>query len=108
MREEIPGNKAINFRPFSGPWGLLCASQGGRARLSGTTAAHQILGSPLLCRYSSGLGIAKLEGMLSKLKRRYAMSPLMLMLLLSLVPFPILAIAIVVDRCLKSASKAIS
>jgi hypothetical protein len=46
--------------------------------------------------------------MLSYLKRRYAMSPLMLMLLLSLVPFPILAIAIVVDRCLKSAPKAIS
>jgi nitrate reductase NapE component len=46
--------------------------------------------------------------MLDYLKRRYAMSPLMCMLLLSLVPFPILAIAIVADRCLKSAPKTIS
>jgi len=36
------------------------------------------------------------------------MSPLILMLLLSLVPFPVLAIAIVVDRCLKSVPKAVS
>ena len=46
--------------------------------------------------------------MLEKLKRRCAMSPLMMMLLLSLVPFPILAVAIIADRWLKSAHKATS
>jgi hypothetical protein len=46
--------------------------------------------------------------MLDKLKGRCAMSPLMLMLLFTLVPFPVLAIAIVADRWLKSAPKATS
>ena len=41
-----------------------------------------------------------------QLKRRYNMSPLMLMLVLSLVPFPILAIAILADRLLKVTQKA--
>jgi hypothetical protein len=36
------------------------------------------------------------------------MSPLVLMILLSLVPFPILAIAILADRWLKPAPKAVS
>jgi nitrate reductase NapE component len=44
--------------------------------------------------------------MLSDVKRRLRMSPLMLMMLLTLVPFPILAIAIVADRWRKPASKA--
>ena len=42
------------------------------------------------------------------LKRRYAMSHLMLMLLVSLVPFPILVIAILADRWLKAPHKAAS
>ena len=46
--------------------------------------------------------------MLDQLKRRCPMSPLMCMLLLTLVPFPILAIAVVADRWLKSASKTVS
>ena len=40
-----------------------------------------------------------------QLKRRYAMSHLMLMLLLSLVPFPVLAIAILADRWMKAPRK---
>jgi len=36
------------------------------------------------------------------------MSPLVLMILLSLVPFPILAIAILADRWLKPAPKTVS
>ena len=71
-------------------------------------ARHQTLAAPLLCRYSSGLRIAEEERMLDKLKGRCAMSPLMLMLLFTLVPFPVLAIAIVADRWLKSAPKATS
>ena len=35
------------------------------------------------------------------------MSPLLLMLLLSLVPFPVLAIAIVADRWIKAPHKAV-
>jgi hypothetical protein len=61
-----------------------------------------------LCRYSSGLPIAEPEGMLSLLKRRFNMSPFMLMVLLSLVPFPILAVAILADRWIKQANKAAS
>jgi hypothetical protein len=36
------------------------------------------------------------------------MSPLMLMLLLSLIPFPVLAIAILADRWLRATQKAVS
>ena len=36
------------------------------------------------------------------------MSPLLLMLLLSLVPFPILAIAILADRCIRAVQKTAS
>jgi len=36
------------------------------------------------------------------------MSPLMLMLVLSLVPFPVLAIAILADRLLKATQKTVS
>ena len=69
---------------------------------------NQWFGPSLLCRYSSGPGIAEHKGMLSNLKRRCAMSPLLLMLLLSLVPFPVLAIAIVADRWMKAPHKAVS
>ena len=62
----------------------------------------------LLCRYSAGPGIAKHKDMLSNLKRRCPMSPLLLMLLLSLVPFPVLAIAVVADRWMKATHKAVS
>ena len=62
----------------------------------------------LLCRYYSGPGIAEPKGMLTNLKRRCTMSPLLLMLLLSLVPFPVLAIAIVADRWMKAPTKAVS
>ena len=71
-------------------------------------AGDQSLTVSLLSRYSSGLAIAEQERMIDKLKRRCAMSPLLLMLLLSLVPFPILAVAIIADRWLKSAPKTIS
>lgn len=43
-----------------------------------------------------------------ELKRRLAMSPLMLMLVLTLVPFPVLAIAILADRWSKATQKATS
>jgi len=46
--------------------------------------------------------------MLTQLKRRYNMSPLVLMLVLSLVPFPVLAIAILADRWLKATQKTVS
>lgn len=46
--------------------------------------------------------------MLRLLKRRFNMSPFMLMVLLSLVPFPILAVAILADRWIKQANKAAS
>ena len=46
--------------------------------------------------------------MLTEFKRRYGMSPLMLMLVLSLVPFPVLAIAILADRFLKATQKTVS
>jgi len=46
--------------------------------------------------------------MLTELKRRYAMSPLMMMLVLSLVPFPVLAIAILAERWLKATQKSVS
>jgi hypothetical protein len=71
-------------------------------------ASDQALRAALLCRYFSGPGIAHHEGMLTQLKRRYNMSPLMLMLVLSLVPFPILAIAILADRLLKATQKTVS
>lgn len=62
----------------------------------------------LLCRYYSGPGIAEPKGMLINLKRRCTMSPLLLMLLLSLVPFPVLAIAIVAERWMKAPTKSVS
>ena len=77
----------------------------------------QGLRAPLLCRYFSGPGIANYEGMLTQLnmltqlkqiKRRYTMSPLMMMLVFSLVPFPVLAIAILADRWLKATQKTVS
>jgi len=46
--------------------------------------------------------------MLTQLRRRVTMSPLMLMMLLSLVPFPVLAIAVLANRWMKTANKAIS
>ena len=61
-----------------------------------------------LCRYFSGLGIANHDVMLTELKRRFAMSPLMLMLVLTLIPFPILVIAILADRWLRALQKATS
>ena len=72
------------------------------------SALDQALRAPLLCRYFSGPGIANHEGMLTELKRRYTMSPLMLMLALTLVPFPVLAIAILADRWLKATQKTVS
>jgi hypothetical protein len=45
---------------------------------------------------------------LRQLRRRSPMSALMLMLLLSLVPFPILAVAILADRWSKTTQKAVS
>ena len=54
------------------------------------------------------LALQSAKGMLTNLKRRCTMSPLLLMLLLSLVPFPVLAIAIVADRWLKAPTKAVS
>jgi nitrate reductase NapE component len=48
------------------------------------------------------------QNLLAQLKRRYPMSPLMLMLLLSLVPFPVLAVAILAERWLKATQKATS
>lgn len=41
-------------------------------------------------------------------KRRSSMSPLMFMLVLTLVPFPILAIAILADRLFKATQKTVS
>jgi hypothetical protein len=49
-----------------------------------------------------------LPNLVTQLKRRYPMSPLMLMLILSLVPFPVLAIAILAERWLKATQKAAS
>lgn len=46
--------------------------------------------------------------MLWPLKARPKMSPLMVLLLLSLVPFPILAVALLADRWMKHAPKAVS
>ena len=43
-----------------------------------------------------------------KAERPEGMSPLMLMLVLSLVPFPVLAIAILADRWLKATQKTVS
>jgi hypothetical protein len=62
----------------------------------------------LLCRYSSGLRIAPFGVMLKRLKWRWNMSPLMWMMLISLVPFPVLAIVILADRWLKTNHEAIS
>src|SRR5262245_3405769 len=62
---------------------------------------------PLLCRYSAGLGIAQFEVMLNQLKRRWHMSPLMSLMLITLVPFPILALVILVDRWVRSNHEAI-
>jgi len=45
---------------------------------------------------------------LKQIKRRYTMSPLMMMLVFSLVPFPVLAIAILADRWLKATQKTVS
>jgi hypothetical protein len=66
------------------------------------------LETPFFVGIPLALALQKQERMLDKLKRRCAMSPLMLMLLLSLVPFPILVLAIIADRWLKSAPKTIS
>ena len=70
--------------------------------------AVQAVRKPLLCRYPSGPAIAVHRSMLMRLKRRYAMSPLMLMVLLSVVPFPILAIAILADHWIRPTHKAVS
>jgi hypothetical protein len=45
------------------------------------------------------------ERMLKFLKRRFNMSPLMLMMVLSLVPFPVLAIAILADHWIRPAPR---
>jgi hypothetical protein len=58
--------------------------------------------------YFSGLGIAAQAGMLTLIKRKYNMSPLMLMMLLSLVPFPVLAVAILADRWMKASHRGVS
>jgi hypothetical protein len=41
--------------------------------------------------------------MLTRLQRRYGMSPLMAMIVLSLVPFPVLAMVILVDCWIRPA-----
>lgn len=46
--------------------------------------------------------------MLWPLKAKPKMSPLMVLLLLSLVPFPILAVAFLTNRWMKPAPKAVS
>lgn len=46
--------------------------------------------------------------MLRRFKERFNMSPLMLMVLLSVVPFPILAIVFLADRLVKAGPKAAS
>ena len=108
MGEEILGN----MREFSvrfvarGSYdlaGYLC-----QKAFRQESASDQALRAPLLCRYFSGPGIANHVGMLTEFKRRYGMSPLMLMLVLSLVPFPVLAIAILADRFLKATQKTVS
>lgn len=67
----------------------------GKARGSITWEEPFFVGIPLV------LALHTTRTMLSHLKRRYGMSPLMLMMLLSLVPFPVLAIAVLADRWLK-------
>jgi hypothetical protein len=66
----------------------------------------QSLLNPRFVGIPLALALQKTSNMLSDVKGRLRMSPLMLMTLLTLVPFPILAIAIVADRWRKPASKA--
>jgi hypothetical protein len=66
----------------------------------------QSLLNPRFVGIPLALALQNTSNMLSDLKGRLRMSPLMLMMLLTLVPFPILAIAIAADRWRKPASKA--
>jgi hypothetical protein len=66
----------------------------------------QSLLNPRFVGIPLALALQNISNMLSDLKGRLRMSPLMLMMLLTLVPFPILAIAIAADRWRKPASKA--
>lgn len=54
------------------------------------------------------LALQTLRDMLWPLKAKPKMSPLMVLLLLSLVPFPILAVAFLTNRWMKPAPKAVS
>jgi hypothetical protein len=56
-----------------------------------------------LDRFRPGLGIAFGVALFEELKRRWNMSPLMLVLLVSLVPFPLLALVVLAERWMKPA-----
>ena len=68
----------------------------------------QRFGAPIFVVISLVLALHNHRDMLTRLKRRVAMSPLLLMLLLSLVPFPVLAIALLANRLMRAANKAMS
>jgi hypothetical protein len=49
-----------------------------------------------------------ITSVLNQLKRRWNMSPLLLLMLISLVPFPVLAVVIVADRWIRQHREALS
>ena len=71
-------------------------------RINGLNRTHH-------CRHSSGPAIALLIGMYEELKRRWNMSPLLLVMLLTLLPFPVLLVVLVLaDRWRKPNHQATS
>jgi hypothetical protein len=96
------------FRPFSFHWVRILALHRGEMGLRDKRIVFQSLPTPRFVGIRLALALQKSWNMLSELKRRFHMSPLLLMMLLALVPFPILAIALVADRWRKPPSKAVS
>ena len=105
-REEILGKSGRNFRLLFHPASLLPLP----SRLTGPQFRQRLVSAvesyALLCRYSSGPCIAHSLSMLhvranDLSAKEKTMTPLMLITLISLAPFPILSVALLAGRWLK-------
>jgi hypothetical protein len=92
---------------FAG-WTVPSRSLAGLEAIGRPRVTKQRLAASFFVGITLALALQSAKGMLTNLKRRCTMSPLLLMLLLSLVPFPVLAIAIVAERWMKAPTKSVS
>ena len=97
-----------NFRPFLCLFGTHQSANRPSTSLPNKDLMDQRFGAPIFVVISLVLALHNHRDMLTRLKRRVSMSPLLLMLLLSLVPFPVLAIALLANRLMRAANKAMS